>query len=167
MAGSPLVIPIPLNYQNFIEAISATGYKRGIQPYQQREVISIPASSSYILTLYVPDNKALVTLSHTLSANPTSSQFLVTGAYDNQQLFYQIPLNQNLPVIGAFIPPVEFAIEYVIVNNSTSTTEFTADLQMIEVDKRIWDDQIRPILDEMFNVVLSKNTSNALKEAAK
>lgn len=125
-------IALPLNYNNLLEVFLAASRNGEVFPYYVRQMVTVKAGSiGELVTTIPPGDVASVVYLLKLHADTYSSEFLVTLQSDSfPPLFVEAPLNNEIDILGAFLPPAKTQGVYTLVNNDTIDITFTADVQI-------------------------------------
>lgn len=135
---------LPMDYTDLLEILFASDKTGDVFPYYVRGVMVVPAGMTMQMVTTVPsDTIATVVYKHTMNTNLYTPDFTVTMQADNlPPMLIEVPMTQEIVVLGSFLPPVKTQGTHTLVNSTSQDITFTDDVQLavmtMEYARQVW-----------------------------
>lgn len=131
----PVRANLALDYHSILQLLIAGGDAVGVSPQFQRQVLTVAAggTASYTLAAPVGTDQLLVDR-HTITADPSSAEVVVTVAVDAlQPTLTNVPLNEPVNIAGGYVPVIRHQAVYTLANNGSTQATVTLDFDTVTI----------------------------------
>lgn len=158
-------IGFPISYTNLLEIFLAARQTGEIFPYYVRQTVLVPAGQSATLITTVPlgDLSSTVYM-HSMRVDTNTTEFLVSLQADTEPPFLvEVPMNFNVDILGAFIPPVATKVTHTLINNDSVDITFTAEEQLAVMTADFTNSVYKPIMEGQYRLLQSLGSAIVAK----
>lgn len=132
-------------------AAQKTGF---VQPWFHRQQDTVPAGTTQTFTDEAPAGWVAFTVAYRTAADPASSSVQVTTSLDQMAPFAaNVPMPGDWTLRGAFLPPVQFSIEYTVAGDPDRDVAFVREVQAALVDSRQYRLVLLPLFEAWFAAI--------------
>ncbi len=137
-----------------LEAMLAAQETGFVQSWFDRQESTVPAGTTQVFTDEVPSGWVTFVVAYRTAVDPASSSVQVTTSLDQQAPFAQgVPMPGDWTLRGAFLPPVQFSVEYTVVGDPDRDVTFAREIQAALVDARQYRLVLLPLFAGWFRAI--------------